>query len=1036
MKAWSRHHSSQHPHLNADRRSQSIVGSFPACIASNGKRVGRPSQTWYTMKTGYNHWFLCLPFTLALVLCLLSDFGTAHGQTNLATTIDSLVERDFEPIIGKMESDGPLLRRLSLDLRLVVPTVQELDEFLADAAPERWQRWVRRFLDDPLYGERMVDWLDKTLLQRRPHQHVDRVRWLTYLRKVVDERKPLDQIAKETVAGVWWNQSERAQQRFFLEREGDSHAIARDIGRVFFGRDMQCAQCHDHPQVDDYLQADYHGLLAYVAPSSFAESKFKDEKGAEQKVQLYVERAARDAPFESVFDKGVLFRTGTRAPGGTESFDAFEAPDQRYQPAPMPESMEGAPNAPLFSRRNSLVSQLSASNRAFAENWSNRLWAMVIGRGLVHPLDMHHPDNPPTNPKLLDALTDELIRSGFNTRSMIEQIVLSDAYQVGAQLPIESSLRFGSVVNLPPEVQTQFESSLAARKQSSEAELVQLTAHSDAAKKQYEESESGWRASQKERVEVWAEIDKAEAIFKESMKKNDASKVLFATAKKSLDDASAKQKLLEEAAGKLEQAKLLGPAEDAELQLAITTAKTKAEASKSAIPSLEKAMADATVPRDANHIALEVERVKVLELAAKLKTVEERLHAADMHFIAMRALWQKAHKDASVMSNRIADLTHVQTWLATSQSVGGFEKEHALAVQTLDPAKGNLAEQIAVMAVTQQQIAEMTNAKNEVVAKQSKALEDRKNTVTQLEQLRSTLDSLDKSLPIVKSAESLPTESLIAAKQTIQTAIDASKAVVDGMNTSMVAIETELAEKNKLLETQAGLLAIEEQARLTLSQNVEQSEKLIAEKADSKQKAIDACSVAMQSVLDVRQKSSHLAHSRPLSPEQLGLSILQSTDVLKNYVAVELAELDKQVPLAADASPELRSARTLQATRQALDKLRPNVDTFSNLYSSGVGQTSDEFFASPDQALFMANGGSVFQWAAPNSTNVASQVVQQPDGIAAAKLLFRSLFSREATPEEQVWIVELLSKAGDKKPAVAQELVWSLLTSSEYRVYP
>jgi len=46
------------------------------------------------------------------------------------------------------------------------------------------------------------------------------------------------------------------------------------------------------------------------------------------------------------------------------------------------------------------------------------------------------------------------------------------------------------------------------------------------------------------------------------------------------------------------------------------------------------------------------------------------------------------------------------------------------------------------------------------------------------------------------------------------------------------------------------------------------------------------------------------------------------------------------------------------------------------------------------------------------------------------------LFSREATPEEQVWIVELLSKAGDKKPAVAQELVWSLLTSSEYRVYP
>lgn len=1035
MVGWSQYHSLQYPHLEAVRRSQNNRQFLSYLRCRQPNMVGGPTQIWCTMKTGYYHRFHCLTFALSIVLSLHFDFDAVLGQTNLATTIDSLVERDFDPIVGKMESDGPLLRRLSLDLRLVVPTSQELDEFLADNAPERWQRWVRRFLDDPLYRERMVDWLDKTLLQRRPHQQVDRAKWLTYLRKVVDEQKPIDQIAKETIAGVWWNQSERAQQRFFLERAGDSHAIARDIGRVFFGRDMQCAQCHDHPQVDDYLQVDYHGLLAFVTPSSFAEAKFKDDKGAEQKVQLYVERAARDAPFESVFDKGVLFRTGTRAPGSTESFDPFEAPDQRYQPAPMPESMEGAPNAPLFSRRNSLVSQLSASNRAFAENWSNRLWAMVMGRGLVHPLDMHHPGNPPTNPKLLDALTDELTRSGFNMRSVIEQIVLSDAYKVGAQLPIESSLRFGSVVNLPGDAQTQFAGSIAARKQANEAELIQLTAASDAAKKQYEDAESPWRASQKERVEVWAEIDKAEATFKESMKKNDASKAAFAAAKKLLDDASAKQKLLEEAAGKLEQAKLLGP-DDAELQQAIATAKSKAEASKASIPNLEKALADATVPRDANQIALEAERTKVLELAAKLKAVEERLHAADVQFTAMRAQWQKAHRDATVMSNRIADLTQIQTWLATSQSVGGFENEHALAVQSLEQSKGKLAQQIAQMAVMQQQIADSTIAKNIVATKQSKAMEDRKNTVAQLEQLRSTFDSLDKSLLIVQSAQSLPAESLIAAKQTIQTSIDATKATVDGMNTSMVAIESELAEKSKLVETQTGLLAIEEQTRLALAKSVMECEQLITEKADAKQKAIDACSLAMQSVFEVRQKSSHLAQNRPLSPEQLGLSILQSTDVLKSYIAAEMAELEKQSPLAADASLELRSARTLQATRQAIDKLRPNVDIFATLYSSGVGQTSDEFFASPDQALYMANGGSVFQWSAPSSNNVANQIVQQPDSIAAAKLLFRSLFSREATPEEQSWIVDMLSKAGDKKPAIAQELVWSLLTSSEYRVYP
>ncbi|HUP80451.1 MAG TPA: DUF1553 domain-containing protein, partial [Pirellula sp.] len=221
-----------------------------------------------------------------------------------------------------------------------------------------------------------------------------------------------------------------------------------------------------------------------------------------------------------------------------------------------------------------------------------------------------------------------------------------------------------------------------------------------------------------------------------------------------------------------------------------------------------------------------------------------------------------------------------------------------------------------------------------------------------------------------------------------------------------------------------------------LARFVEQAESSVTAKARLIQQSIDACAIAMQSVFEERQKSLHLAQTRPLSPEQLCLSILQTTDVFKNYVATESAELEKQTPLSADASAELRSARTLQVTRQAIDKLRPQMDTFANLYSSGIGQTSDEFFASPDQALYMANGGSVFQWAAASNNNVTGQIVQQPDATVAASVLFRSLLARDPSQHEKQWIGETLSQAGDKKPAVAQELVWSLLSSSEFRVYP
>ncbi len=983
------------------------------------------------MKTGHNLLFRCLYCVIAISLFTHHLLAGDLSKASFATSIDALVERDFEPFVATPESDGPLLRRLSLDLRLLVPSQAELDEFLADTAPDRWQRWVKRFLDDPLHRERMVDWLDKTLLQRRPFQHVDRAKWLTYLRAVVDARKPLDEIVKESVGGVWWNQSERAQQRFFLERSGDPHAIARDLGRVFFGRDMQCAQCHDHPQIDDYLQIDYHGLLAFVSPSILVETKFKDEKGIEQKLQVYAERAARDSPFESVFDKGILFRTGMRAPGDCEFFDPYEAPDERYRAAPMPDSLEGAPNPPTFSRRTKLVSQLAGSNRAFAENWSNRLWALMMGRGLVHPLDMHHPDNPPTNPKLLNALTDALIESGFDMRSLIEQIALSNAYQIGSHLPIESSLRLGAIIEMPIELQNLFASDLASRTQSIKATVIALASKADEAKKSYADAESAWRIAQKERVDVWAELDKSEAAFREVMKKVETATTAFEKAKKLFTEASSRQKLLEEASEKLEQAKSLGLADDAELQQAIVATKSKAEGTKSTLPALEKALADAVIARDSNKPALEAERSRVSEQASKLTPIEERLHAADVNFVAARSHWQKAQAKHVVAVNQISILSRIQKWLETSQSIRSLEQARALAVQSIDQLKSGLSIISNDMASIKKQLTMVSFAKNAIESKYDLAQIERKDIQSQLELLRTTHDSLDKSLALVKSPESL-----VAAKQAIQVAIDSTQAAFTNSDVLLSSIIAELAIQTKLAESQSSQLVSAEQRSLEQLQLIGQAERLVEIQSGMVQQTIDACKNAMQNVLEERQKSVYMAQTRPLSPEQLCLSILQTTDVLKNHVAAESAELEKQSPLAADATNEQRFARSLQATRQAIDKLRPHMDVFANLYSSGVGQTSDEFFASPDQALYMANGGSVFQWSAPSNSNVTEKLVQQSDSKIASTFLFRSLLARVPTSEEQHWIGDLLSNAGDKKPAVAQELVWSLLTSSEFRIYP
>jgi len=120
-----------------------------------------------------------------------------------------------------------------------------------------------------------------------------------------------------------------------------------------------------------------------------------------------------------------------------------------------------------------------------------------------------------------------------------------------------------------------------------------------------------------------------------------------------------------------------------------------------------------------------------------------------------------------------------------------------------------------------------------------------------------------------------------------------------------------------------------------------------------------------------------------------------------------------------------------------MDTLQGNVDGFATLFASGVGQTSDEFFASPDQALFLSNGGSVYGWSAPNGSNITSKLVQAAEPNQLARLLTWNLLAREPNPIEQQWIAsEFTQRPPETKPAIAQELVWGVLAGVEFRLYP
>jgi hypothetical protein len=164
-------------------------------------------------------------------------------------------------------------------------------------------------------------------------------------------------------------------------------------------------------------------------------------------------------------------------------------------------------------------------------------------------------------------------------------------------------------------------------------------------------------------------------------------------------------------------------------------------------------------------------------------------------------------------------------------------------------------------------------------------------------------------------------------------------------------------------------------------------------------------------------------------------SIFRATGVYDRYWQTEVTELDKKKPLtdAQKKDPKQLEARDIELEQLTYDKLKANLPTFVAYYGAAAGQPQGDFFATADQALFVANGGSINIWVGPASGNVAERVTKQQDAKLAAEDLYLGLFARMPTDAERADVVNYLKERTKDRNVAAQEMVWALLNSAEFR---
>jgi hypothetical protein len=329
--------------------------------------------------------------------------------------------------------DAEFLRRVWLDLAGMIPAASEARSFLDDPAPDKRAGLIDRLLASPEHARHMAVTLDVMLMERRADKHVKTPEWRAWLLEAYAAGRPYTAIVRDILAADGSDEKVRPAARFTLDREAEPHALTRDVGRIFLGRDLQCAQCHDHPRYDDYYQRDYFGIYSFFSGSSLFQPDAK-------KPALLAEKAGGEAAFKSVFTN-VEGKTGPRLPGEPDLAEPVFPAGQEYVVAPDPKN-KAVRSVPKHSRRVLLGEILgSGSNRDFALNLANRLWGHMMGRALVEPVDLFHAKNPATHPELLDLLAGGLVALEYDLRAFLRELALTTTYQRRFDLPADLAER-------------------------------------------------------------------------------------------------------------------------------------------------------------------------------------------------------------------------------------------------------------------------------------------------------------------------------------------------------------------------------------------------------------------------------------------------------------------------------------------------------------------------------------------------------------------------------------------------------------------
>ena len=294
-------------------------------------------------------------------------------------------------------TDAEFIRRVSFDLTGLPPSPEKVRAFIDDKSPARAKR--EKLVDELIGNKDFIEhWANKwaDLLQCNGAILGEKAVWAyrNWIRQAIADNLPYDQFVRQLLLAKGSAYETPAVNYYRVLREPGK--IAEDVSQTFLGTRFNCNKCHDHP-FEKWTQNQYYEFGAYFARVAIKNGALPGEE------VVYVNYAGGEV----------------------------KHPKTDMEVPPKVPYGEAAPKSPDTDRREAFVAWLtSKDNPYFAKSYANRVWSYFFGRGIIEPVDDIRGSNPPGNPALLDALTEDLVKNKFDSRKLMRSICNSRTYQL------------------------------------------------------------------------------------------------------------------------------------------------------------------------------------------------------------------------------------------------------------------------------------------------------------------------------------------------------------------------------------------------------------------------------------------------------------------------------------------------------------------------------------------------------------------------------------------------------------------------------